>query len=176
MRLLFHADLVGQFDELLQIPPLLFAHQSSIRTRKIDRDESFGRERRTDNQLCFLVLRQWFGHGRFLQEARILSRKLPAIFNKTSMKIRRARPPQRRNPGTPIFRLTECQTPIGRLASPGVVPYGLRRFKTRLRIRGSAARVPTAVALFHWTSGRRRKPWMAGQRQERLAHRRRRCA
>src|SRR5580704_7889457 len=41
-RLLLHADAIGQLDELFQIPPFLFAHQPSVRTRKINRHESFG--------------------------------------------------------------------------------------------------------------------------------------
>ena len=61
-RLLLHADAICQFDQLLKIPPFFFAHQPSIRTRKINGHESIGRKGRTDNQLRFLKFRQWFGH------------------------------------------------------------------------------------------------------------------
>src|SRR5665213_3921169 len=85
-RLLLHANLVGQLDQLPQIPPLFFIHQSSVRTRKVNRDESFGGQRGSDNQLCLLVFGQCFGHGQSSRWTRILSRIVHRIVNLTLIK------------------------------------------------------------------------------------------
>ena len=74
-RLLLDADLVRQFDELAQVPPLLFGHHSSVGAREINRDETFGGKRGTDNQLRFLLLRKRLRHGTTLHWARIVTRE-----------------------------------------------------------------------------------------------------
>jgi hypothetical protein len=78
-RLLLHADPVGQLNQLPQVVPFLFAHQPSVRTRKVDRYESFGRKRRTDNQLCFLMFGQWLRHGRSLQMGADSTTNFPSV-------------------------------------------------------------------------------------------------
>jgi hypothetical protein len=105
VRLLFHTDLISQLNELLQIPPLLFAHQPSVRTRKINRYESFGGERRTDDQLRLLVFRQWLGHVRFLQmdadsitNSSIRSLNVALIKNAEAEALRQAEARERHSP------------------------------------------------------------------------------
>jgi hypothetical protein len=73
-HLLSDANLIRQLDELTQIPPFFFAHQSAFRTRKIDRNESVGGKGRPHDELCFLMFRERLGHLVFLQRKRIVSR------------------------------------------------------------------------------------------------------
>jgi hypothetical protein len=60
--LMLDANLIGQLDELPQIPPLFLVHEPSFGTRKIDGHESVRGEGRTHDQLCLLVFRQWLEH------------------------------------------------------------------------------------------------------------------